>query len=122
MPKMRTEQFGGGDWTWIRDPEPWDRSRSATITKASIPAADYPNGFIPSGYPISLDSNGIGTKYTAALGLAGFVLTDSKVTDDAFVNVALYDRGRVNLNRLPAVTGGFTPPTNPGNFTFLTQS
>jgi hypothetical protein len=126
MPKLVTETIGTGDQSWLGESGPHKARSQALLVSGFTAATDYPNGYIPSGFPVGVvTASGEYAPYDAAAtdgtqGLAGFVYTDSKVsTGDTYVNVALIDRGRININKLPV---DFTPPADPGNFVFLTQS
>lgn len=115
MPNLLTETLGTGDQSWIGESGPW-KARSQSLTKSTFAAGDYPNGFLPSGTPVADNGDGTFGKYAGTGVLAGFVLTDTKVSTDPFINVALYDRGRVNVDKLPV---DFTAPADPGHFIFL---
>lgn len=128
MPKSVTETLGAGDQSWIGEPGPW-KARSQSLLKSAFTAGThYPNGYLPSGTAVAqYTSGGNSGKYgpytsgatDGSQNLAGFTIADVAVTSDANINVALYDHGRVNTNRLPL---SFTAPASPGRFTFLTQS
>lgn len=118
MPNLVTETLGTGDQSWIGESGPW-KARSQALTKSSFTTSDYPNGYLPSGTPVADNGDGTFGKYADGDTLAGFVLTDTKVSGDAFINAALYDHGRVNVNKLPVA---FTAPADPGNFIFVSQS
>jgi len=115
MPNLVSETLGTGDQSWIGEPGPW-KARSQALTKSTFATTDYPDGYLPSGTPVADNGDGTYGKYADGGTLAGFVLTDTKVSNDAVINVALYDRGRVNVDKLPV---DFTPPADPGHFIFL---
>lgn len=120
MPKLVEETIGTGDQSWLREPGPHATRSQALLVSNFTAETDYPNGYIPSGFPIEDLGDGDFGPYTGTGDLAGFVYTDSKVAaSDDHVNVALLDRGRINVNRLPV---DFTPPADPGLFVFLTQA
>lgn len=191
-PKLFNDQIGTGDQSWIGQSGPWKAGSGSLLKSAFSASTHYPNGYIPSGLPVSKIAAGpnIGkygpagsrtvadgattntsttlTSATAAFGtgdvgavvsgtgipagttiasvtnattavmsaaatatatgvsitvndaLSGFVLTDSKVTSDLFINAPIYDRGRVNINKLPV---SFTVPVpDNGHFEFVTQT
>lgn len=125
MPKLVTETIGTGDQSWLGESGPHKARSQALLVSGFTAATDYPDGYIPSGFPVGqVTASGEYAPYDSAAtdgtqNLAGFVYTDSKVGADPYVNVALIDRGRINVNRLPV---SFTAPADPGNFVFLTQS
>lgn len=125
MPKLVTETIGTGDQSWLGESGPHKARSQALLVSLFTAGTDYPNGYIPSGYPIGqVTASGEYGPYKSGAtdgtqNLVGFVLTDSKVGSDTHVNVALIDRGRINTNRLPV---SFTAPADPGHFVFLTQS
>ena len=115
MPRMKTENFGGGNFSWIGEGARGIRSARTEILDISSFTAGthYPNGYIPSGLPVAKVS-GVLVPYdateattTGAGVLAGFVLTDSPVVGTARFAVSLYDNGRVITANLPIA---FTAP------------
>lgn len=56
MPKLRTESFApGGDFRWLRsDHGIWNGRTESLDIGAFVAATHYPNGYIPSGYPVAL--------------------------------------------------------------------
>lgn len=128
MPKLVTETIGTGDQSWLGESGPHKARSQALLKSAFTAGTHYPNGYLPSGTAVAQFTSGANSgqygPYTAGAAdgtqnLVGFVLTDSPVTSDAYINVALKDRGRINTNKLPLA---FTAPASPGNFIFVTQS
>jgi len=135
MPKLVTESIGTGDQSWLAEDGPHDARSQSLLVSAFTANTDYPNGYIPSGLPIAQFTSGANSGEYGPYNpdatdgtedLVGFVLTDTPVdvraglvSTDTHLNVALIDRGRININRLPVA---FTAPTDPGLFVFLTQS
>lgn len=129
MPKLVTETIGTGDQSWIGEPGPWKARSQALKVSAFTAATHYPNGYLPSGTAVAKYTSGANSGTWGPYNSGGsdgsqlsplFVLTDTAIAaSDVYVNAALLDRGRVNINKLPLT---FTPPTDPGNFMFLTQS
>lgn len=115
MPRMKTENFGGGNYSWIGEGAHGIADARTEILDISTFTAGthYPNGYIPSGLPVA-KVGGVLVPYDATEGtttnagiLAGFVLTDSPVVGAADFAVALYDHGRVITANLPIA---FTAP------------
>ena len=116
MPRMKTENFGGGNFSWIGAGAHGIADGRTEILDISTFTAGthYPNGYIPSGLPVA-KVGGVLVPYdeteattTNAGVLAGFVLTDSPVVGTADFSVSLYDHGRVITANLPI---SFTAPT-----------
>jgi hypothetical protein len=135
MPKLVTETIGTGDQSWLAEDGPHDARSQALLMSAFTAGTHYPNGYVPSGLPIAEFTSGPNSgEYgpydpdatDGTEDLVGFVLTDTPVnvragetSTDTHLNVALIDRGRININRLPVA---FAAPADPGHFVFLTQS
>lgn len=135
MPKLATESIGTGDQSWLGEDGPHD-ARSCPLLMADFVAnTHYPNGYMPSGIPVGKYTSG---PHNGEFGpydpnatdgrqnLEGFVYTDTPVaahagltSTDTHLNVALVDRGRININRLPVA---FVAPDGPDRFIFITQS
>lgn len=135
MPKLATESIGTGDQSWIGEDGPHDARSQSLLMADFVAETDYPNGYLPSGFPIGKYTSGA---HSGSFGpydpdatdgredLEGFVYTDTPVavragltSTDTHLNVALIDRGRININRLPV---SFTAPSGPDRFIFITQS
>lgn len=98
--------FSGGKMAWLGSREGVATARTGTLTGFS--------GVVVAGTPVTEE----GGKYVAYDGtdLAGFVLSDAPVRDGRDAVVAILDRGRIRVDRLPEA---FTPPANSGRFTFV---
>ena len=104
-----TETFGQDDQSWIGAAHGIDLARSITLdTSAFTEGTHYPDGYMPSGTPLSLiTASGLYGPYTpaGAGGLethSGFLLTPTQVTSGgADVGAALYEHGRVVEDNLP---------------------
>lgn len=125
MPRLRTETFGGGDFSWLGSAHGIGNARTATLDISAFQqATHYPDGYIKSGTPVALVSGALvpydGTEETEAGAgvLAGFVLTDQPVVGTAKFAVPLLDHGRVKTAKLPVA---FTAPTGAkrGETTFV---
>lgn len=115
MPRMKTENLSGGNFSWIGEGAHGIADARTEILDISTFTAGthYPNGFIPSGLPIAKVA-GVLVPYDATEGtttnagiLAGFVLADAPVVGTSDFGVALYDHGRVITANLPIA---FTAP------------
>lgn len=118
MPNLSSETLGTGDQTWLGSMHNVVNAQSLALLKSAFTKADhYPNGYIPSGLPVSVNSDGFGVPHgtSGAKGLL-FVLTDRTVTDDDYVNVAALDHGRIITANLPVT---FTPPASHDHFVFV---
>jgi len=116
MPKLKTEQLGTGDQSWLDSTHAMRNARTGTFDVSAFTAAThYPNGFIPSGTPVALvggllvpyDKNEATT--TDAGVLAGHVLTDKPVVGTTNFSGPLLDHGRVKVSKVP-YSGGFAAP------------
>lgn len=116
MPKLKTETFGGGDFSWLLTAPPIHDNRTEVLDiSAWSKSTHYPNGYIPSGTPAAKGSNGLvpfnpdNAVTTGAGVLAGFIFGDQRVVNDSEdFGVALRDGGRIRVSKLPTV---FTAPT-----------
>lgn len=116
MPKIKIENVGGGDFGWLLDAPPINDNRTEVLDISAWTAAThYPNGFIPSGTPAAKGSNGLvpfndDEEVTDGAGvLAGFIFGDQRVVGTDDFGVALRDRGRIRVEKLPVA---FTAPTD----------
>ena len=115
MPRLKTENLGGGDLSWLGSAHGIANARTEIIDISAFTAGThYPNGYIPSGTPVAKVS-GVLVPYdptegttTAAGVLAGFVLTDQPVVGTNDFGAPLLDHGRVRVAKLPVA---FTAPT-----------
>ena len=107
---VRKETFGQDDQTWIGAAHGIDLARSISLdTSAFTAGTHYPNGYIPSGTPLSrITATGLYGPYTPAGAgglevLAGFLLTPTKPGSPTTTDVggALYEHGRVVEANLP---------------------
>lgn len=108
MPRLSTETTGGGDQSWLGSTHGIANARTEILDiSAFTEATHYPDGYIRSGQPVAKVS-GMLVPYdateatvTGAGILAGFVLTDQKVSGTADFAVPLLDHGRVRVANLP---------------------
>lgn len=114
MPRLVSENIGGGDQSWLGSTHGIANARTEVLDPTSFTAAThYPNGYIPSGTALAKVSGKL-VPYdkteatdTGAGVLAGFLLTDQRVVGTATFPVPLIDHGRVRVSKLP---GSFTAP------------
>lgn len=116
MPKLRQENLGAGDMSWLGSGHGLRNARTVIVNVSAFTAGThYPNGFIPSGTPVAIVS-GLAVPYdkteatvTGAGILAGHLLTDQPVVGTANFAAPLLDHGRVNVAKVP-YSGGFAAP------------
>lgn len=114
MPRLKTETFGGGDQSWLGSAHGIANARTEVLDISAFTAGThYPDGYIRSGTPVA-KVGGVLVPYDATEGttdgagvLAGFVLTDQKVSGTDDFGVPLLDHGRVITAKLPIA---FTAP------------
>lgn len=109
MPRLRTESFGGGDLSWLSSTHGLRNAKTGTVNVSAFTAGThFPNGYIPSGTPVSKVS-GLLVPYTVAEGtttgagvLEGFLLTDQPcATGGANFAAPVLDHGRVIAAKVP---------------------
>lgn len=111
MPGFTTTEYGGGDYTWLRNTDGLDDSAlTGAAPKAGFTAGThYPDGYLPSGLPLRVDDlDNVRPWADAAGAKLGFLKGDHPVTADANINVAFVTRGNIKTAKLPIA---FTPPT-----------
>jgi len=124
MPRLKTEPFGTGDQSWIGSTHGIYNCRTVKLDPTSFTGAThYPNGYLPSGTPLSI-VDGTAVRFDGDAPLAGFLYTDQKVAGDETLNVPLYEHGKVRIGRLPqvhrAAVGEVAEAANPsGLITFV---
>lgn len=127
MPKLQTETYGSGDFSWLDSDHGIRDARTKIVDNSAFTkSTHYPDGYLPSGTPVAI-VNGLLVPYDITAGtttgagiLAGHILTDQKVVGDADFGVPLFDHGRVSAARvagiLPAYSS-FVAPTGAKNGT-----
>ncbi|MET0887981.1 MAG: hypothetical protein ABWX92_16205, partial [Mycetocola sp.] len=85
----------------------------------------YPNGYIPSGFPVALVA-GLLVPYDVTVGtttgagiLAGHVLTDQAVVGTQDFAVPVIDHGRVKAAKVATILTGFVKPIAAKNATTI---
>lgn len=104
------------DLRWLGSREGTDTARSVTLTKSTFTV--NADGFIPSGTPLAVDgTTGRYKLWTTGTALAGFLLTPVRASAPVGVTAAvgtaqpnpvgpMIDRGRINLDFIPAPAAG----------------
>ena len=59
MPRLQTENFGAGDQSWLGSTHALHDAITAAPDPALFPAADYPDGVVPSGTPLGQVTTGL---------------------------------------------------------------
>lgn len=99
--------ISGSKLSWLGSREGVATARTGTLSGLT--------GEVKSGTPVTETGDGMYGAYDGSK-LSGFVLHPVNVVAGAAESVAIIDRGRVRVDRLPAA---FTPPANSGRFTFV---
>src|SRR5688572_6947818 len=100
MPGFTTKEYGGGDYTWLRNTDGLDDSAlTGAAPKAGFTqGTHYPDGYLPSGLPLRVDDlDNIRPWSDVAGAKLGFLKGDHPVTADADINVAFVPRGNIKL-------------------------
>ncbi len=117
MPKLRTETFGPGDQSWLGSTHGLRNARTGVIDISTFtPATHYPDGFIPSGFPVAF-VGGVYVPYDPTVGvttgagvLAGHILTEQRVIGIQDFAAPIFDHGRVKTAKVTAILTGFAKP------------
>lgn len=116
MPMLHRENNGSGRKTWLGSGHGVNHAQTGTLDMSSFSAADYPEGYIPSGFPVDATDRTAVKKWTSAsTGTLGFVLDDVTVVADEAAPAALLLHGAVYTDELPVE---FTAPATPTAFIF----
>lgn len=118
MPRIKTEKFGTDDFRWMGSARGLYESRTETLDPSLFDKeTHYPNGFLPSGLPLTKTAEGVVGPYVSGTTTTPFIgfltTTQPKPTDDnQLMAVPVLDHGRVLTSFLPVE---FTPPTTQNN-------
>lgn len=126
MPRLKTETFGGGDQSWLGSAHGIANARTESINVSAFTAGThYPNGFIPSGFPVAVVA-GLLVPYDVTVGvttgagiLAGHILTDQPVVGTQNFPAPLLDHGRVKATKIASILTGFVKPIAAKNATTI---
>jgi len=119
MPKLRSETIGTGDQSWLGSTHALRNARTVLVDISAFTAGThYPNGYIPSGFPIAIVGN-MAVPYDPTVGvttgagvLAGHLLTDQPVVSQVDFAAPLFDHGRVKAAKVAALAlAAFVKPT-----------
>lgn len=127
MPRLRSETIGTGDQSWLGSTHGIGNARTGVIDISAFTAGThYPNGYIPSGFPVAVVANllvpyDVTTGVTTGAGiLAGHLLTDQQVVGTVDFAVPLLDHGRVKAAKVAALAlTGFVKPLAAKNATTI---
>lgn len=108
MPRLTTESFGSGDQSWLGSDHGIFNCRTESVDVSAFTAGThYPNGYIPSGFPVA-KVGGLLVPYDKTEGtvtgagiLAGHIFTDQRVVGTADFPAPLLDHGRVKAAKVP---------------------
>jgi hypothetical protein len=126
MPRLLQENFGGGDQSWLGSTHGIGNARTETLDISTFTASThYPNGYIPSGFPVAKVA-GLLVPYDPTAGtttgagiLAGHLLFDLKVFGAQDLPTALLDHGRVKVAKVAAILVNFAAPAAAKNATTI---
>ena len=127
MPLLKFEAFGTGDQTWLGSFRGVTSARTEVVdpTVGWLAGTHYPNGYIPSGYPVAKVGATL-VPYVAGGSagtgvLAGHILTDQSVYGTAKLAVPLMDTGRVKVAKIAALPAqsAFAAPAAASNATTI---
>jgi hypothetical protein len=124
MPRLKTETFGAGDQSWLGSTHGIGNARTEVLDISTFTAnTHYPNGYIPSGFPVAIVS-GMLVPYDVTIGtttgagiLAGHLLTDQPVVGTVDFAVPVIDHGRVKAAKVPMAS--FVKPIAAKNATTI---
>lgn len=108
MPRLSEETIGTGDQSWLASAHGIWNCRTVPLDLDEFTSAThFPDGYLPSGTPLSI-VDGVAVPYADG-ALAGFLFTDQRVVhEDEVINVPLLVHGSINVDKLP---GSFDPET-----------
>lgn len=109
---VTSETVAGGNLSWLGSRHGVVNARTGTLK-----ASTFTDKLVPSGTPVSVDTDGLYIEYTAEGGkpLAGFIINDVSVADGD-EPVAILDHGRIIVANLPVE---FTAPATAGAFIYV---
>jgi hypothetical protein len=103
MPKLRTENFGSGDQSWLGSTHGIRNARTSVIDISTFTAAThYPDGYLRSGTEVNAADEAAVKPYTGAEGeQLGYILTDQKVEGTGDFGAPILRHGIINTANLP---------------------
>lgn len=127
MPRLRSENIGTGDQSWLGSTHGIGNARTGVLDISTFTAGThYPNGYIPSGFPLAVVGN-MFVPYDVTVGvttgagiLAGHLATDQQVVGTTDFAVPLIDHGRVKAAKVASLAlAGFVKPIAAKNATTI---
>lgn len=126
MPRLKLETLGAGDQSWLGSTHGIANARTESVNLSAFTAGThYPNGYIPSGFPVAKVS-GLLVPYDPTAGtttgagiLAGHVLTDQSVVGTGNFPVPVLDHGRVKTAKVTPLLANFAAPSTAKNATTI---
>lgn len=109
---VRVDETPKDDKTWAANAHAFDAGRSVTLDVTTfVKATHYPNGYIPSGTPVTRDAVTGKFEPTAALGAYDGILLEPVTVRDGQVNAAasVIDHGVIFGSRLRGAAADITP-------------
>lgn len=114
MPRLISTNLSTGDQSWLGSDHGLFTARTETINvSAFTPATHYPNGYLPSGFPVAKVS-GLLVPYDPTAGtttgagvLAGHIVTDQNVVGTSNFAVPVLDHGRVKAAKITPLLANF---------------
>lgn len=128
MPRLISTNLSTGDQSWLGSDHGLFTARTETINVSAFTAGThYPNGYLPSGFPVAKVS-GLLVPYDPTAGtttgagiLAGHITTDQNVVGSNNFAVPVLDHGRVKTAKVAtlALTGFVAPQSAAKNATTI---
>ncbi len=121
MPKLRTENFGPGDQSWLGSTHGIRNARTSVIDiSAFTKATHFPDGYLRSGTEVNAADESAVKPYTGAEGeQLGYVLTDQPVVGDQDFGAPILRHGIINISKLPIAHEDAGDGTATAGFTFV---
>lgn len=112
MPRMKTEDFGGSDMSWLLNDDSIDKSRTELVDISTFTKnTHYPDGYILSGTPVA-KVGGVLVPFDTTVGtttgagvLAGHITTDQSTDGVADFAAPLLAKGQVVASKVPGTSG-----------------
>ena len=101
--RMKTEQFGTGDQTWLASAHGMRNAGSAVIDISTFNKnTHYPDGYVRSGTPVNIaDPKAVVPYVDGASAVLGFVLFDQPTDGVTDFPAPILRHGQVNLDKVP---------------------
>ena len=101
--RMKTEQFGTGDQTWLASAHGMRNAGTAVIDISTFNKnTHYPDGYVRSGTPVNIaDPKAVVPYVDGASAVLGFVLFDQPTDGVTDFPAPILRHGQVNLDKVP---------------------